>query len=106
MASTRECSEASVRTLELSGAQPIPVKRERVTKHQAKTLDPHQITNITDLIEPQTVVPHEITDITDITDIAVFIETRAGSWSVDRGACIQAFFSKLSRGRLSDKHIA
>ena len=66
-------------------AHTIPVKRNTVTSVK---LIPKQHIRIKlrilriQLI-PKTINPHEITDVTDVAD---FIETRAGSWSVDRGA--------------------
>ena len=55
-------------------------QRNTLYQINSKTKDPHQITNITDIINSKkALISHEITDVTDIPD---FIETRAGSWSV------------------------
>ena len=69
----------------------------------SKTIDPHQITNITFFLNSKTIHPQ--------TNYRRYRYCRflssVGSWSVDRGAHIQVFtFSSQDHGRLSNMRIS
>ena len=87
---------------EVSVTSYVKELRERYHSGDAKTIDPHQITKISDLINSKNNKIRMKLQTLQILQIFYRVQ-----WSVDRGAHIQAYTLKLSRyGRLPAVHVS